>query len=433
MKNTKLDKGITLIALIITIVVLLILAVVAINAVTGEGILGHAKEAQLEYEIGQEKESIILAVNEAYLAGLGRMTQENLINALNKSFVAGKYSIESSNESFIITINESGRKYTINKDGIVEGPTGGTESGGTGADKTLGKATVGIKVEKNSTIDGEAYSSTNPIIPAGFRAINTTTSSWDAVSGPEVDNGLVIQDESGNEFVWVPVPEDISTTECVLGIESREPDVITSDAVSSNLERTGLPAGSTSDDFKTELVSMYSKMAQSINQYDGFYVGRYETSRQGNTPQSRKSTYVSGSGELIETAYNSSVENDWYGLYALNKRYSTSSVKGSMMWGIQYDKMMYWMGAAADKELSGYKRYNTTRTCGTAPEDVIKNVYDIYGNSCEWTLVACGTSWRNAKGGNYNMSRKPSFDWAYVEANGNSGDYGSRLALYVEM
>ena len=32
---------------------------------------------------------------------------------------------------------------------------------------------LGIKVEKNSTIDGKEYSSTNPIIPAGFKAIDT--------------------------------------------------------------------------------------------------------------------------------------------------------------------------------------------------------------------------------------------------------------------
>lgn len=43
------QKGITLVALIITIIVLLILAVVAISAVTGDGIINHAVNAQEAY------------------------------------------------------------------------------------------------------------------------------------------------------------------------------------------------------------------------------------------------------------------------------------------------------------------------------------------------------------------------------------------------
>lgn len=176
-------------------------------------------------------------------------------------------------------------------------------------------------------------------------------------------------------------------------------------------------------------------MAESINKYDGFYVGRYETSRNGETPQSKRSTYASGSGELVVTACNTSTESDWYGLYALNKRYSTTSVQGSMMWGIQYDKMMSWMGNSKTNITIGENR-NMENTCGTAPNDVINNVYDIYGNSLEWTMTAwyeemnsrvarSGSSEKNS--GN----RKPS---AYMGASfgwRNDGKCGSRLALFV--
>lgn len=442
--NTKNSKGITLVALIITIIVLLILAVVAISAVTGDGIIGHAKNAQEEYEIAQEKEQIALAVNEAFMAGLGKITQGNLETALNKSIGEGKYLVESTNGAFKVKITETGREYTINANGTIEGPTGGIGSGGSG--ETLGKATVGIKVEKNSTINGEKYSSTNPIIPAGFKAINTETAKWDAASGPQVDNGLVIQDEAGNEFVWVKVTDNISTTEYTVTINNItyiEPDVKTGsgnqyDAVATNLQRAECvenPDDSdtvlTSADFEAELTSAYARMATSVNEYDGFYVGRFETSRNGANPQSKRSSAASGSGQEIITAYNSSTENDWYGLYALNKKYKTSSVTGSMIWGIQYDKMMSWMGSATDSTISGY---NTNRTCGTAPGDVIKNVYDLYGNSFEWTLEGAGESGRVPRGGLYSHG--------YSARNRGTGTvptytvnayYGSRLALYVNL
>ena len=60
MKKIKENKGITLIALIITIIVLIILAVVAINAVQGDGIIAHAKNARDDYQTAQEEENTIL-------------------------------------------------------------------------------------------------------------------------------------------------------------------------------------------------------------------------------------------------------------------------------------------------------------------------------------------------------------------------------------
>ena len=44
-------------------------------------------------------------------------------------------------------------------------------------------------------------------IPEGFTRINTNDAKWVGTTGaPEVNKGLVIMDEKGNQFVWVPVP-----------------------------------------------------------------------------------------------------------------------------------------------------------------------------------------------------------------------------------
>ena len=56
----KSNKGITLVALIITIIILLILAVVAISAVTGNGIIAHAKNARDLYEVKSKEENALL-------------------------------------------------------------------------------------------------------------------------------------------------------------------------------------------------------------------------------------------------------------------------------------------------------------------------------------------------------------------------------------
>lgn len=60
MKETKAQKGITLVALIITIVVLLILAGVAIGAVKNSDILGYTKNATSEYQKKADEENSLL-------------------------------------------------------------------------------------------------------------------------------------------------------------------------------------------------------------------------------------------------------------------------------------------------------------------------------------------------------------------------------------
>ena len=64
MKNN--EKGITLVALVITIIVLLILAGVTIAALSGDnGILTNASKAQEETAIGNAKDLVSMAINEA--------------------------------------------------------------------------------------------------------------------------------------------------------------------------------------------------------------------------------------------------------------------------------------------------------------------------------------------------------------------------------
>ena len=73
------------------------------------------------------------------------------------------------------------------------------------------KVNVNEKATDNSTINGKKGNSNNPTIPEGYIPINTDTSSWgDGTSAPtqdSVDHGLVIKDDSNNEWVWIPVPD----------------------------------------------------------------------------------------------------------------------------------------------------------------------------------------------------------------------------------
>jgi len=76
MKKTKMEKGITLVALIITIVILLILAAVAIAAIQNENILSHANNAAVKYNSSVDNEQGILG---GYLDVLDKYTGNDWI------------------------------------------------------------------------------------------------------------------------------------------------------------------------------------------------------------------------------------------------------------------------------------------------------------------------------------------------------------------
>ena len=376
MKKTKTEKGITLVALIITIIVLLILAVVAIGVVTGDGILFHAKDASTKYAEKAEEEN-------STIQGYAELIKEQ---------------------------------------------TGGASGGGGSIAST--------------TTDGVP-------IPKGFQYVEGTK-----------EDGIVIKREDADEsqFVWVPVEEindmvicqaadrtdeehviDQTTLKCsacgeatklagrlygesgtgetfnanlkdqkyIPNTAQREPDVVSSDKSYAN--------------FGDQLQAEFNEMVKSVAKYKGFYIGRYETSLDENGKA--QSVYGATSASAAENSANT-----WYGLYQKQKEYYTEFVQGSMIWGSQYDAMMNWMG---DLISTGDEiKQNPKRLTGTCETDVVKKVYDLYGNSEELTLEASGTGCRQLRGGMYGTSRSPGYHYGTVPTF-VQGHHGSRLTLYI--
>ena len=366
------NKGITLIALVVTIIVLLILAGVSIAMLIGEnGILTQAQKAKNETENA--------ATNEA--------------GALN---------------DYEDKINEAL--------GIPQPPKTDDEG----------------FFEKTSTINGEAPSANNPSIPAGYKPVTVGEAKWPEIgTAPEVtsvNEGLVIEDKSGNQFVWIPVETPVSDTEAngttnkamaaktgenyrgllydftdsgsTVQSDSttntssyREPDIVIGDEGTSYDASNYSSAGYGSlEKMKQGLQSEYDKMIESVSKYYGFYIGRYELgldTENANAPTSKKG----GNGIVTATAKNFRTES-WYGLYRKCKEYApeegTKSVVSSMTWGSQYDAMMNWMQKNGINVTATGNR-NTVSTTGTSETDLIKNIYDLYGCHFEWTSEAYST------------------------------------------
>jgi hypothetical protein len=190
-------------------------------------------------------------------------------------------------------------------------------------------------------------------------------------------------------------------------------------------------SGETNTTYQAE----FNEMAVSVAKNGGFYVGRYEVSfSEERKAQSKGSTETVPVYSAINSTTSSNNNNatDWYGLYALCKTYNTSSVKSSMIWGSQYDAMMIWMGNdVTNFETSNNINTDSQRRTGSVSTDVIRNVYDLGGNSYEWTLESSGTYYhRVVRGGGYSFGASP-IGRAPCNLIDTYSRNGSRLALYI--
>ncbi len=178
---------------------------------------------------------------------------------------------------------------------------------------------IGGYFEKAGTLDGGEKGSYNPTIPAGFKPVDTEDSKWgDGTKAPakeDVEKGLVIEDEKGNQFVWVPCStngQDPNTKEPVTKYENHNyTGGETSDAGTVKTDSAG---------WKTYYYRNYSDWTDpaaesygndSVNTYGGFYVARYEAG-------------------IPETAsfYNEAVKTSYKPQY--NKNAFTSDTDGSI-------------------------------------------------------------------------------------------------------
>ena len=306
-------------------------------------------------------------------------------------------------------------------------------------------------------------------IPQGYNYIK-----GDKIGGAVITDAASGEEKVGNEFVWVPVDEiskmastDIGGTDANGNTNYRGvlynwyTDVTGNTAwnwsadstsyrepanLSSSYDSTSKNSSWTSTLYQEE----YNKMVKSVSEYGGFYIGRYEMSINA-TSKNAESKYGATSANASDTD-----TNQWYGLYNRAKTYApeknsdntenaSQKVVSSMIWGSQYDAMLKWMKgnkinvtSSSPTDLSiGNTSRNTTRVTGganngqTVSKDKLSNIYDLLGNSLEWTQEANNTSYRVIRGGYYNSSIAPSYRSYDCPTDTLSYD-GSRFTLYIK-
>ena len=307
------------------------------------------------------------------------------------------------------------------------------------------------KTDKDVSLDANIVVSyyNNPIIPKGFKKIETDTASWTLNQDGTPfgwDSGLVIQDNIGNEFVWVPVQE--------INYEDKLPDWL----------------------YISELKEPNEILRKQIETYGGFYIARYEAgvsdtmqnnitnissttnniqyvpvSKKGRLPwnyitlknakHNAQSMYKNSSdiSSDLMTVYHWLYITKWfiqsgYNLDNTNKfgNFVDSTFEFTGYYCIDYNKdYEYTSYEFAENKMK--QTYNMILSTGASETTKTNNIYDLLGNLIEYTDTYNEYMGYYSVGGYFSQL---SSKWAFNPS--NIGDktplekLGFRVVLYLK-
>lgn len=124
------------------------------------------------------------------------------------------------------------------------------------------------------------------VVPAGFKIVSDDTTN----NAQTVEQGIVVEDEKENQYVWIPCTTEESETK--LQYKRTEWDVEDDNGTRASKDELTLENSICSDDDiangltterKKEIVEQVKKEKLSISKYGGYYIGRYEVGNKDNT------------------------------------------------------------------------------------------------------------------------------------------------------
>lgn len=332
-QNQKFNQGITLVALVVTIVVLLILSSVSLNLVLGDnGIIVKAKEAAETTAAAQEKEAMER-----------NLLEKELENSLSTPAV---------------------------------------------------EPTDGVK------------------IPTGFYYVGGTKASGIVISDNKNDKNkyrnqkVVGTDLLGNQYVWIPCTTDSSSSDLQYartewGVEVDGAD--NSRAIKDELTLTDSSvtysdadtANGINADVSKEIVAQIKAEKTSVAKYGGYYIGRYEVGKNGDTAVVKYNqtpyasiTWSTAYGLAKQIITNSEATSYLCSSYAWDtavnfiqnnstaKNYATSIEGFNGNWNPQ---------AVKDPSGNVIKPAGTSQQLNTGLTTQFCNIFDMGGNEAEFT------------------------------------------------
>ena len=248
--------------------------------------------------------------------------------------------------------------------------------------------------EKTSKLK-EKTNYNKPYLPEGF---NYLEGNW--------SDGYVIQDDEGNEFVWVPCRVYINDD--VLELKRYNFDI------SENLYVNQC----------YEDIEVVKDFIESVGKYEGFYIARYEAGKENNKLVSKKNMEVYTNVDFDKA-------------FELSKNmYQKDGITSSLINSLAWDTTLKWIDRTTNSKYSAKGSYTSSysNVLQKTGYDSINRIYDLSGNANEWTTeknneerIYRGEFNNNAS----NIKRSPGFR-SSIKEDSNSNVLGFRVILYAK-
>ena len=325
------------------------------------------------------------------------------------------------------TMEQSGTAYKINRGGNYKSSgseiTLSTRSGDypEHSDNSLGfRIALYLDVEEKWSpiydVNGKYVDKNgdSAMIPAGFQVSQ--------MPGEDtIDEGLVIQDEEKNQFVWIPVTSE----EQYVRNTTYDKTEVSATAID---DTDYLPEGITDE-------------KQVVLNAGGFYIGRYEAGDSSTTTDFRTSTSTEGTLVCQENKYPYTWVAQTDAKEIAKTFIDNDYVKSALISGTQWDVTMETVNGRLDSKGQNYdvitesstRHMETPATTGQNIADKVYNIYDLEGNFREF-LAEKNTQYATygyvSRGGYYNLSSGAAATRSNYLVNANSS-CAFRIVLYV--
>ena len=387
-----------MIALVVTIIVLLILAAVAINLTIGEnGIFTRAQEAVNKYEQSE--------VNE----------QDEMNKVVN----------------FI--------------DDYMNGKKTGGPSGEYNTGTTVDEAKKQNKpFEKDTTIKDDLENEVR--IPGGFHLAED--------SATKVEDGIVIEDDVGNQFVWIPAKTGTGATihttvgdKTIVYKRTALDDQVATGEIDETTNSEKIKRSSSESYYYTE--KMPTDEEASVNVNGGYYIGRYEAGDKVSTDagkmrasgdnQQNEVSIKAGQAPYVWATYENQKKLA-EGMDTVRKYTGITKLTSSYAWDTainfikiktpdydsnspqgNYNDITFSYANVGETEKTQIKENGSSQLVPTGQTTAVSNIYDMGGNAYERTTESySSTSYPiSTRGGSYTDSA------SYYPAGDRGGDNGN--------
>ena len=238
----------------------------------------------------------------------------------------------------------------------------------------------------------------NPItIPEGFTPQSDPES--DTPNEPKVEDGVVIKDEKGNEFVWIPVGT-INTSDGPKTINydrSNFPDVSGWINGGTDADTNSMMIKTTADETEYFAESLNESEKNSAVSNGGFYLGRYEAGVSSTSVR----TASSGTSDAViiqpnKNVYNFVTQSEARslaeGMAGVEGYSGTTNLTSSYAW----DTALRFLQATGNSSYltnssqgnyynTSFGGTNSSTLMETGQTTAVQHLYDMGGNVYEWT------------------------------------------------